>query len=77
MTEVAKSATVRAQGTLVRPDFIWSLLLFAVAAATITVLGLQQGLLAGPYGWGTGGFFLLFGLFTITMGFPHPGFGHV
>lgn len=77
MAEVVESATVREQRTLLRPDFIWSLLLFAVAAATIAVLGAQQGVLAGPYGWGTGGFFLLFGLFTITMGFPHPGFGHV
>ena len=27
--------------------------------------------------WGGGLFFLLFGLFTITMGYPHPSFGHV
>lgn len=65
------------RGLFRRPDFVWSLLLFLLAAVTISVMGLQHGILVGHYGWGTGAFFLLFGLFTITMGFPHPGFGHV
>jgi diguanylate cyclase (GGDEF)-like protein len=65
------------KGSLWRPDFIWSLLLFLLALGTIIVLGLRQGFMAGPAGWDTAVFFLVFGLFTITMGYPHPSFGHV
>ncbi len=60
-----------------RPDFFWSLVLFLFALATILVLGARQGFMSGPEGMDTALFFVLFGLFTITLGFPHPSFGHV
>jgi len=60
-----------------RPDLAYAALLFAGAVACVTVLGAQNGLLANGYGLGTAGFFLVFGLFTIATGFPHPVFGYV
>lgn len=60
-----------------RPDFVYSLLLFLMAAGLTGYAVLSAGVLHGEYGWGSAVFFLAFGLFTITTGFPHPGFGHV
>ncbi|MDH3988224.1 MAG: GGDEF domain-containing protein, partial [Gammaproteobacteria bacterium] len=37
----------------------------------------KAGILSGNYSWDTALFFLLFGIFTITMGYARPGFGHV
>lgn len=60
-----------------RPDLLYSALLFAIAAVAVVVAVRYTGILTGAYGWPTALFFVIFGLFTITMGFPHPGFGHV
>jgi diguanylate cyclase (GGDEF)-like protein len=60
-----------------RPDFIYSVLLFTAALITLVFVTRQSGFLSSDYGPGTAVFFLLFGLFTITMGYPHPSFGHV
>ncbi len=60
-----------------RPDFIYSVLLFAVAVSVLYFVTLRTGFLTSDYGPGTAAFFLAFGLFTITMGYPHPDFGHV
>lgn len=60
-----------------RPDFIYSVLLFAVALGVLSTLTARSGFLTSEYGPGTAAFFLLFALFTITMGYPHPNFGHV
>lgn len=60
-----------------RPDFIYSVLLFAVAFGVLALVTQRTGFLGSTYGPGTAAFFLLFGLFTITMGYPHPNFGHV
>ncbi|MDJ0710935.1 MAG: GGDEF domain-containing protein [Woeseiaceae bacterium] len=60
-----------------RPDFIYTASLFAVAIGVVGFLVFRSGLLPGDQGWGGALFFLAFGLFTIAMGFPHPGFGHV
>lgn len=60
-----------------RWDLVYSLLLFITAAAGIAYCISQDGLLAGQYGWDTALFFVAFGLFTITTGFPHPEVGHV
>ncbi|MFQ6004284.1 MAG: GGDEF domain-containing protein [Woeseia sp.] len=47
-------------------------------ASTVLVLVTQgAGLLTSQYDSATALFFLVYGLFTITMGYPHPGFGHV
>jgi diguanylate cyclase (GGDEF)-like protein len=60
-----------------RPDFIYSVLLFAVSLTALVWVTKGSGFLSSDYGPGTAVFFLLFGLFTITMGYPHPNFGHV
>jgi diguanylate cyclase (GGDEF)-like protein len=60
-----------------RPDLVYSTLLLTAAVVTVALLASDTGLLAGRYGWGTAGFFLVFGMFTIATGFPHPVFGHV
>jgi diguanylate cyclase (GGDEF)-like protein len=60
-----------------RPDFIYSLLLFATAVIVLSTVTDRVGFLNSAYGPGTAVFFLAFGLFTIAMGYPHPNFGHV
>jgi diguanylate cyclase (GGDEF)-like protein len=60
-----------------RPDFIYSVLLFAVSLGVLYFVTARNGFLTADYGPGTAIFFLVFGLFTITMGYPHPNFGHV
>lgn len=60
-----------------RPDFIYSALLFAVAVTVLYIVTGHTGFMVSAYGPGTALFFLAFGLFTITMGYPHPSFGHV
>jgi diguanylate cyclase (GGDEF)-like protein len=77
MSMVDKSAGTTGGTSFWRPDFAWSLMLFLLAAGVVSVLVAKQGLLGENYGWGSVAFFLLFGLFTITMGYPHPNFGHV
>ncbi len=49
----------------------------AAAQASLAVVGADTGLLAGEYGLGSAGLFLVFALFTIATGFPHPVFGYV
>ncbi len=65
------------QFSLRRPDLIYSALLFAVAVSVLYIVTQHTGFLTTSYGPGTASFFLAFGLFTITMGYPHPSFGHV
>jgi len=65
-----------------RPRFWQADILFALSVAALAVLLLvaaapDAGVLAGGYSWGTALFFLLFGLYTIAMGYARPGFGHV
>lgn len=60
-----------------RPDFIYSAGLFAVALSVLYFVTARTGFLTSDYGPGTALFFLAFSLFTITMGYPHPNFGHV
>lgn len=65
------------KGAWLKPDFIWSLLLFLLAAGTIAFLAMHSGLLNQGFGWGIAALFVVFGVFTISMGYPHPSFGHV
>ena len=60
-----------------RPDLVYSILLLGSAIVAVMVAAGDTGLLARGYGPGTAGFFVVFGLFTIATGFPHPVFGHV
>ena len=76
MTDSA-STTRTHDGRLWRPDLIYSFLLLTSAVVAVSVAAADTGLLARGYGIGPAGFFLLFGLFTIAAGFPHPVFGHV
>ena len=72
------NSTLRSDETrLWRPDFAYSIILLIVAVVAVAVAAADTGLLASGYGWRAAGFFLVFGLFTIATGFPHPGFGHV
>ena len=60
-----------------RPDLIYAALLLACSIVCLTVLSADTGLFANEYGPGTAGFFIVFALFTIVTGFPHPVFGYV
>lgn len=72
------NSTMRSdKARLWRPDLIYSVILLFVAVVAVAVAAADTGLLASGYGWRAAGFFLVFGLFTITTGFPHPVFGHV
>ena len=64
-------------GRLWRPDLVYSALLLTSAVIAVGIAAADSGLLARGHGIGTAGFFLVFGLFTIATGFPHPVFGHV
>jgi len=76
MTEADEKAKQKSKASW-RPDLLYSLVLFLVAAFAIGLAIQKVGVLSGDYSWGTAIFFLGFGLFTITTGFPHPGFGHI
>ncbi len=60
-----------------QPDLVYAVGLFLTAVLAVAYGAHRSGVLSGDYGWGTALFFVLYGVFTITMGFPHPGFGHV
>ncbi len=60
-----------------RGDFFYATGLFVAGIAAIIAVLPKVGVLSGNYSWDTALFFLLFGLFTITMGYARPGFGHV
>ena len=59
------------------PDLIYCGVLLAVALVALALSASDAGLLREEHGWGTVAFFLVFGLFSIVVGFPHPVFGHV
>lgn len=73
----SNSTTPADDTRLWRPDFIYSVILLTAAVTAVAMAASDSGLLAEQYGWRTAGFFLVFGLFTIATGFPHPVFGHV
>jgi diguanylate cyclase (GGDEF)-like protein len=60
-----------------RPDLVYSVLLLIAALSAVALAAANTGLLARGHGPGTAGFFVVFGLFAIATGFPHPVFGHV
>ncbi len=60
-----------------RPDLVYSILLLFAACGAVAIAAADTGLLARGHGPGTAGFFIVFGLFAIATGFPHPVFGHV
>ena len=76
MSESAET-THQQDDRLWRPDLVYSTLLLATAVVAVALAAADTGLLSRGYGLGTAAFFLVFGLFTIATGFPHPVFGHV
>jgi len=59
-----------------RPEFRFGLSLFVAAGVALALLTPGTTLLA-PGVWQQSAFFLAFSLFTISIGYPHPTFGHV
>jgi hypothetical protein len=51
--------------------------MFVAACVAFWFASHESGLMLHGYGWPTATFFLAYGIFTITVGYPHPGFGHV
>ena len=60
-----------------RPEFIYSLVLFLTAVATIALAISRHGALPPGYGAGTAAFFIGYGVFTIAVGYTHPRVGYV
>ena len=65
------------RGATWHPDLAYAAALFLLASIALGVMLQREGFLAAEFGWGSALFFIVFGVFTITMGFPHPRFGHV
>lgn len=72
----ASSAPADRRGFL-RPELLYSVLLFAVAGAIVLSFVGERGWLPDGAGVGTAVFFVAYGLFTISMGFSHPRLGYV
>jgi diguanylate cyclase (GGDEF)-like protein len=66
-----------ATSRFLRGDFLFAASIFLAGLIALALVVPRTGILPGEYGWRTALFFLAFGLFTITMGYPRPGFGHV
>jgi hypothetical protein len=60
-----------------RGDILFASLMFVAACVAFWFASHESGLMLHGYGWPTATFFLAYGIFTITVGYPHPGFGHV
>jgi diguanylate cyclase (GGDEF)-like protein len=69
--------TDKTQPVLWRGDLLFAVCLFVSGVAALAFILPDRGVLSGSYSWDTALFFLVFGLFTITMGYARPGFGHV
>jgi len=59
-----------------RPGFLFGLCLFAGAIAALATVSHGHGL-HGVADWTRAVFFVAFSLFTVSIGYPHPAFGHV
>ena len=60
-----------------RPEMTLAVGLFLAGALAFGYVVRDVGILTGEYSWGTALFFLVFGIFTILMGYPRPGYGHI
>ena len=65
------------RNALRRPEFVYSLVLFLTAVATIALAISRHGALPPGYGAGTAAFFIGYGVFTIAVGYTHPRVGYV
>lgn len=58
--------------------WIYTTILFGLAVGVLTLVLLRNGTgLDTPGDWTAAAVFVVFGLFSISVGFPHPHFGHV
>jgi hypothetical protein len=60
-----------------RADMLFAMFMFIAACVAFWFASHDNGIFLHSYGWPTVVFFFAFGIFTITVGYPHPGFGHV
>lgn len=60
-----------------RGDILFALFMFVSACVAFWFASRDSGVMLHDFGWPTAAFFFAFGIFTITVGYPHPGFGHV
>ena len=60
-----------------RPGLLYSALLFVVAVVALGFAVAREGLLPPGHGPAMAVFFLVYGLFTISMGYVHPRVGYV
>ena len=72
----ASSAPAERSGFL-RPELLYSLLLFVAAGAVVLACVAGRGWMPEGAGAGTAVFFVAYGLFTISMGFSHPRLGYI
>ena len=59
-----------------RSESLFGMLLFAGAALALALVTPREGM-PSTVGWTQDAFFLIFSLFTISIGYPHPSFGYV
>ncbi|MBN1240930.1 MAG: diguanylate cyclase [Gammaproteobacteria bacterium] len=65
-----------ARGRLLPADLSYAIALFVAAAVAIAMAIAQQGGVLLAQDVDTALFFLIYGLFTISIGYPHPHFGY-
>lgn len=75
---MARNSRTDSLGQAVRRlDIVYSALLFATAVAALSFAASRMEMLPGGHGAGAVLFFIVYGLFTIAMGYVHPRVGYV
>ena len=77
MNAVDQTSSDQDRSRFRRADFAYSSVLLLAAVMILLQVSATKGFPSGGYDWPTALFFFVYALFTITMGYPHPGFGHV
>jgi len=77
MSETTPAPDARQPDPVRQADMVYSVALCLAAASVMFLILSRHGVLSAGGGALTAALFVIFGLYTITMGFPHPGFGHV
>lgn len=77
MNAVDQTSAVSDRSRFRRADFAYTCILLVTSVLVLLQASAGTGFLASGYGWPAAVFFFSYALFTITVGYPHPGFGHV
>jgi diguanylate cyclase (GGDEF)-like protein len=78
VARMARNSRTESVGqALRRLDIVYSALLFATAVAALSFAASRMEMLPGGHGAGAVLFFIVYGLFTIAMGYVHPKVGYV